>query len=493
MSIKGKLILSNIAMFLVPLFLCIVVFLGIQNLYLKKIHSEYDVSTNLKKRSFIMNPYGELRFINLKKINNVAAKLERSPEKLEDINFLKNVNSEFSKKNSYIIVKKEKKTIFDGGKNESGSTDVNLKLSQSNDRITKMPEFFMSSGELIGREFSIHLSDGTQASMFFIVNTSKLFSIYREFITALIASAILIIIFISGLLTFFVSRSILIPLKSLKKGTENIKNGDLDFEVKSNSKDEIGDLCEAFNDMRKKLKESIELQNQYENNRKELISNISHDLKTPITSIKGYVEGIRDGVADTPEKMEKYINTIYTKSQSMDYLIDELLTYSKLDMNKMHFDFQRIDIKSYMEDLMEEIRFDVEKKKINFSYTNNIKEKAYVKVDVQNINRVIMNIISNSIKYMDKKEGSIAVSMSLKEGEVIIAIKDNGKGISKEALNYIFDRFYREDYSRNSLTGGSGLGLAICKKIIEEHGGRIWAESEENVGTNMCLAIKICD
>lgn len=356
-----------------------------------------------------------------------------------------------------------------------------------------MPEFFMSSGELIGREFSIHLSDGTQASMFFIVNTSKLFSIYREFITALIASAILIIIFISGLLTFFVSRSILIPLKSLKKGTENIKNGDLDFEVKSNSKDEIGDLCEAFNDMRKKLKESIELQNQYENNRKELISNISHDLKTPITSIKGYVEGIRDGVADTPEKMEKYINTIYTKSQSMDYLIDELLTYSKLDMNKMHFDFQRIDIKSYMEDLMEEIRFDVEKKKINFSYTNNIKEKAYVKVDVQNINRVIMNIISNSIKYMDKKEGSIAVSMSLKEGEVIIAIKDNGKGISKEALNYIFDRFYREDYSRNSLTGGSGLGLAICKKIIEEHGGRIWAESEENVGTNMCLAIKICD
>lgn len=277
----------------------------------------------------------------------------------------------------------------------------------------------------------------------------------------------------------------------MRKGTENIKNGDLDFEVKANSKDEIGELCEDFDDMRKKLKESIELQNQYENNRKELISNISHDLKTPITSIKGYVEGIRDGVADTPEKMEKYINTIYTKSQSMDYLIDELLTYSKLDMNKMHFDFQKIDITSYMEDLMEEIRFDVEKKKIKFSYKNNIKGQVIVKIDVQNINRVIMNIISNSIKYMDKEEGKIEVNMYLKGDEVIIGIKDNGKGISKNALSCIFDRFYREDYSRNSLTGGSGLGLAICKKIIEEHGGRIWAESEEKIGTAMWFTIKI--
>ena len=489
MSIKAKLVLSNIAMCFIPLFLCVATFIGLQNLYLQKIYNEYDLNSNLRRKSIVINPYAEIRNINFKKINNIISEIEKSPKKTEDKNFLNNINNELKKKNSYIVIKKEKKVVFDGGK--SSTSDLNLKLPDSKDKISKMPDLFMANNELVGREFLLNFSDGTQGMLIFVIDTSKLFNIYKEFLTVLIISAVLIIILISGLLTFLVSRSILIPLKALRKGTENIKNGDLHFEVKANSKDEIGQLCEDFDDMRKKLKESIELQNQYENNRKELISNISHDLKTPITSIKGYVEGIRDGVADTPEKMDRYINTIYTKSQSMDYLIDELLTYSKLDMNKMHFDFQKINITSYMEDLMEEIRFDVEKKKIRFDYKNNIKGKVNVKIDVQNINRVITNIISNSIKYMDKEKGKIEVSMVLNGDEVIIGIKDNGKGISKDALNYIFDRFYREDYSRNSLTGGSGLGLAICKKIIEEHGGRIWAESEEKVGTGMWFTIKI--
>lgn len=489
MSIKTKLILSNIAMCLIPLLLCVVTFIGLQNLYLKKIHNEYDLNTNLRKKDIVINPYAELRNINFKKINNIISEIEKSPKKTEDKNFLNKINNELEKKNSHIIVKKEKKIVFDGDKNNT--SDLNLKLPISKDNSTRMHNPFISNDGIIEREFLLNFSDGTQGSLIFVIDTSKLFNIYKEFLTVLIISAVLIIILISGLLTFIVSRSILIPLKELRKGTENIKNGDLHFEVKANSKDEIGQLCEDFDDMRKKLKESIELQNQYENNRKELISNISHDLKTPITSIKGYVEGIRDGVADTPEKMDRYINTIYTKSQSMDYLIDELLTYSKLDMNKMHFHFQEIDITSYMEDLMEEIRFDVEKKKIKFDYKNNIKGKVDVKIDVQNINRVIMNIVSNSIKYMDKEEGKIEVSMYLNGDEVVVGIKDNGKGISKDALSYIFDRFYREDYSRNSMTGGSGLGLAICKKIIEEHGGRIWAESEEKVGTGMWFTIKI--
>lgn len=489
MSIRTKLILSNIAMCFIPLILCVVTFIGLQNLYLQKIHNEYDLNSNLRRKSIVINPYAELRNVNFKKINSIISEIEKSPEKIEDRSFFSNINNELEKKNSYIVVKKEKKVVFDGGKNST--PDLNLKIPDAKDKIPKMPDLFMANNELVGREFSLNFSDGTQGILIFVIDTSKLFNIYKEFLTVLIISAVLIIILISGLLTLIVSRSILIPLKALTKGTENIKNGDLDFEVKANSRDEIGQLCEDFDDMRKKLKESIELQNQYENNRKELISNISHDLKTPITSIKGYVEGIRDGVADTPEKMDRYINTIYTKSQSMDYLIDELLTYSKLDMNKMHFDFQKINFTNYMEDLMEEIRFDVEKKKIKFDYKNNIKDNVNVRIDVQNINRVITNIISNSIKYMDKEEGKIEVSMKLYGDEVIVGIKDNGKGISKDALNYIFDRFYREDYSRNSLTGGSGLGLAICKKIIEEHGGRIWAESEEEVGTGMWFTIKI--
>lgn len=487
MSIKAKLVLSNIAMLLVPLILFGITFFGIQSLYLRKIHNEYDISQ--RRRGIILTPY-EIHAINFMKFGKASQSFIKYPDELNDTDLLQKTNDDLLKKNTFIILKKGKNIIFNGEKTKN--KEVVSKVEQLNYKTSdKLGDFFMISSELMGRQYSVHFSDGTEGSIFFIVDTSRLISLYKEFLVELIVSAILIISIMGGLLTFIVSRSILNPLKELKKGTENIKNGDLDFEVKAKSKDEIGNLCEAFNSMRKQLKKSIELQTQYENNRKELISNISHDLKTPITSIKGYVEGIKDGVADSPEKMEKYINTIYTKAQSMDYLIDELLTYSKLDLNKLPFDFKKVDIGIYMEDIMEEFSLDVEKKNFKFSYTNKLPKKISVKLDIQKIGRVLTNIISNSIKYMDKENGKIDVEMKLDKDEVIISVKDNGRGISKEALPYVFDRFYREDSSRNSMTGGSGLGLAICKKIIQEHGGRIWAESEEGVGTNMIFSIKI--
>lgn len=187
------------------------------------------------------------------------------------------------------------------------------------------------------RQIRFAFSDGGSGIIFLVIDTSKLSELSKEFIISIVIAIIAIVSLTSALITFLVSRSILIPLTQLKIGTEKIKDGDLSFEVKAESRDEIGELCNAFDDMRKRLKESVELQLQYEDNRKELISNISHDLKTPITSIKGYVEGIKDGVADTPEKMEKYVNTIYNKAQSMNYLIEELLTYSKLDLKNFRF------------------------------------------------------------------------------------------------------------------------------------------------------------
>ncbi|WP_234124520.1 sensor histidine kinase [Clostridium hydrogenum] len=499
MSIKAKLVLSNIAMLLVPLILFAITFFSIQSLYLTKIHNEYDIVQ--RRRGVIFTPY-EIHAINLMRLGKISQDFAKYPDELNDKDLLRKTNDDLLKKNTFMILKKGKSIIFNGEKTknkeviskveQSNNSEVISKVEQSDYKSSdKLGDFFMVSSELMGRQYSVRFSDGTEGSIFFIVDASRLISLYKEFLVELIISAILIISIMGGLLTFIVSRSILNPLKELKKGTENIKNGDLDSEVKAKSKDEIGNLCEAFDSMRKQLKKSIELQAQYENNRKELISNISHDLKTPITSIKGYVEGIKDGVADSPEKMEKYINTIYTKAQSMDYLIDELLTYSKLDLNKLPFDFKKVDIGNYMEDVMEELSLDVEKKNFKFSYTNKLPKKISVELDIQQIGRVLTNIISNSIKYMDKKNGKIDVEMKLDKDEVIIGVKDNGKGISKEALPYVFDRFYREDSSRNSMTGGSGLGLAICKKIIQEHGGRIWAESEEGVGTNMIFSIKI--
>ena len=304
-------------------------------------------------------------------------------------------------------------------------------------------------------------------------------------------AVLLILVSTNGILTYFVSKSVLRPIQTLKDAANHIKEGNLEFEVKSTSNDEIGELCIAFEKMREKLKESIDVQIQYENNRKELISNISHDLKTPVTAIKGYVEGIIDGVADSPEKMNRYIKTVYTKASDLDKLIDELFLFSKLDLNKLPFDFQEINIKTYLEDCVEELSLDLEENNISFSLKTEAINNPLVLVDIEKLKRVIINIIQNSSKYMNKEKGKIDIILYEEESEVIIEIKDNGQGISGKDIPYIFDRFYRTDISRNSSTGGSGLGLAIVKRIIEGHEGRIWAKSKEGIGTSIFFTLKI--
>ncbi|URZ04859.1 sensor histidine kinase [Clostridium felsineum] len=493
MSIKTKLVLSNIAMCIIPLALCIVTLLGLDSVYTKKLHTYYNIEDRRKRA--LINPYMEIKSINLRQLSELESKAEAIPDNFQDGEFLKSVNAALLEKNSYIVVEKNNKVIFNGSKEDNKDIinkldDYNYNYNADRPQFSKI-ENNSDDSETMVRQIRFAFSDGGSGIIFLVIDTSKLSELSKEFIISIVIAIIAIVSLTSALITFLVSRSILIPLTQLKIGTEKIKDGDLSFEVKAESRDEIGELCNAFDDMRKRLKESVELQLQYEDNRKELISNISHDLKTPITSIKGYVEGIKDGVADTPEKMEKYVNTIYNKAQSMNYLIEELLTYSKLDLKKLPFYFIDIDFVSYMDDLMEEVKFDVEKNNIEFHYDNSIKGKAIVRIDVQNINRVITNIVSNSIKYMDKEHGKILVEMLSSNEDIIVGIKDNGMGISKEALLHVFDRFYREDFSRNTSKGGSGLGLAICKKIIEEHGGKIWAKSQKGNGTEIWFSIKL--
>ena len=179
----------------------------------------------------------------------------------------------------------------------------------------------------------------------------------------------MIVVFITTtLLIYWIYRSVSVPLAKLQKAARNIKEGNLDFEIRQESDDEIGQLCQDFEEMRIRLKESAEEKVQYDKESKELISNISHDLKTPITAIKGYVEGIRDGVASSPEKLDKYIRTIYNKANDMDRLIDELTFYSKIDTNKIPYTFSRINVNGYFRDCAEEVGLDMESRGIELGY-----------------------------------------------------------------------------------------------------------------------------
>lgn len=287
-------------------------------------------------------------------------------------------------------------------------------------------------------------------------------------------------------------RNIIKPLDNLNSAMKKVSEGNLDFSIATEGTDEFSQLCNNFDDMRRRLKESAETQVRYDAENRELISNISHDLKTPITAVKGYVEGIMDGVADTPEKMNRYIRTIYNKANELDRLINELTIYSKIDTNRIPYNFHRINVNDFFSDCVEEIGFDLDAKNIKLKYDNQVNDDTRIIADPEQLRRVISNIINNSVKYMDRDngQGEIAIRISDKEDAIQVEIEDNGKGIAQKDLPNIFDRFYRTDASRNSSQGGSGIGLSIVKKIIEDHGGYIYASSKEGEGTTLHFVLR---
>lgn len=314
--------------------------------------------------------------------------------------------------------------------------------------------------------------------------------ISKHFLIDMFVAILLILIFTSIMLTIWFRRGVFNPINELNVAMNKIKEGDFEYSLETNSQGEIGDLYRNYEDMRLRLKESLAESAEGEKQNRELISNISHDLKTPITAIKGYVEGIMDGVADTPEKMDKYIKTIYNKANDMERLINELTYYARIDNNRIPYNFHRINVADYFRDCLEEVGIDLEQRNIRLNYTNLTQPDTVVIADPEQMKKVINNIISNSVKYMDKPNGEIDIRILDEVDSIRIEIEDNGKGIAQKDLGRIFERFYRTDASRNSAQGGSGIGLSIVKKIIEDHGGYIWATAKEGEGTCMHFVLR---
>jgi signal transduction histidine kinase len=339
--------------------------------------------------------------------------------------------------------------------------------------------------------FDFSFKDQSKGSLFFIREINPFVHFAQKFFPLLLIALLVILILTQTLLTYLVSRSIIRPLNQLKKAAQQIKEGNLEFTLTNTSRDEIGQLSVAFEEMRQQLKESIEKQLKYEENRKELLSNISHDLKTPITTIKGYANGIHDGIADSPEMMEKYIKIICSQAEGMDHLIDELFLFSKLDLKRIPFHYEPVDIGEFLTDFIEELQFDLEKKNILLELNLKALQGIMLPIDREKFKRVLANIINNSVKYMEKPIKTLAIKGETTANNVLIEIKDNGQGIQPDALPYIFDRFYRAEQSRNSNLGGSGLGLAIAKQIVEGHDGVIGVDSRFRESTTISIRLPL--
>ena len=289
---------------------------------------------------------------------------------------------------------------------------------------------------------------------------------------------------------FWIYKRILVPLDKMRIATKKIADGNFDYELDEKDFVEIPFLYNDFEKMRIKLKENEEEKVLSENASRELVSNISHDLKTPLTAIRGYVEGILDGVASSPQKVRDYLTTIYNKTNDMTKLIDELLYYSRVSGNEFSYNFEKTNVKEFFDDYVKDLYLELDTIKINFSYSANVDADTMIDIDREQIKRALNNIVANAVKYMDKEDPEIHFRVKETMDAINIRISDNGRGIDEKDLPHIFERFYRSDASRNTKLGGSGIGLSIVKKVIENHEGSVVAISKSGVGTDIDIVLK---
>ncbi|MGV2940502.1 sensor histidine kinase [Mesobacillus sp. LC4] len=285
--------------------------------------------------------------------------------------------------------------------------------------------------------------------------------------------------------TWHISRTVLHPLKEIYHATEEVIEGNLDYKIRYGKQDEIGRFIQGFNLMREHLKKSIEQRQQYERSRKQLIASISHDLRTPLASIKGYVEGLEDGIAKNEEMQKKYYRVIKSKTDQLDRLIEDLFEFSKFELEQLSIDKNLVNSSEFFQDAFHSAQLDYREVELVLA---GAMPSVSLNIDSGRIKQVMVNLIDNAVKY-----GGTTIIMKIeKQGSFIqVSIKDNGQGISAEDLPNIFNPFFRGEKSRSRESGGTGLGLAIVKYIIETHGGEIQVTSEPGKGSEFTFTLPL--
>ena len=310
----------------------------------------------------------------------------------------------------------------------------------------------------------------------------KVIFIYTLFI-------ILELIIVYFVISYYFNKNIQNPIKELSEYANAIKEKDFEGTYIYYDNNEFRRLSTLLNEIEKNMMIEISKSNIIQESSVKLISDISHDLKTPITTIKGYTEGLIDGIANTKEMQKKYLNNILVKVSDLEILTDNLLIYSKLDLKRIDFNFEEVNIYSFITNIINEIELELSENNAKINIINNA-NNFNVNIDKHKFKRVVLNILSNSQKYRKSEMVNIEVSFENVMNSIVICFKDNGVGISKEDLPYIFSAFYKVDKARTNLKS-SGLGLSISQMIIDGMGGKIWTKSKQNEGTEMFISLDI--
>lgn len=486
-NITTRITLSTVAAIAIPLVILII----FSSIFLSTIASYFDFS------SVTTNTYSTLNQIQWSQtMSSISNELISDDSDSKKIKSVEEFVSPLEELGSVIYIEQNGETFYSTAKKESviekANNIVPIDFSENINYFGENGIVIVSHANADKEKYVVIIANEDYT----VNDASKKYS-PQDVGSLLFGKTGLIIIIIVALfvvsiiaLSFITSRTISKPLQKLAEGADEIANGNLDYVIDYKSTNEIGQTVDSFNKMSRQLKNSLDEQNRMEQSRKEMIAGIAHDLRTPLTSVKGYVEGLMDGIADTPEKQQRYLQTIYSATNDTEKMLDHLLTVSKLELGQVELNSQPTNLNAFLRDCAEDISLELEQQDFDFTFTDNCDNDVMVDLDADRFARVIRNIVSNSVKYTKKDiKGEVRLSVENYEKSVIISISDNGMGVDVKNLNRIFDSFYRADKARSKSGEGSGIGLFVCKQIVELHGGHIWAMGKEGEGLTIHISL----
>ena len=462
MTIKKRLFLSNLFMLLIPALVSVLILalsmLLFVNLFYKQAMDETVHGENTVYLEHLL-------------VKQAEEFLQTDHKVLTDSHLYQTVEK-------YVQTQSIQLQIYDGDA-------LVCSMGDRHEDLAEMPLYMLSNGNVYVEPITIDDHNYTIYIAFFAPVQEM---IVKYLIAVLIILIVIAVLVTNRFLTKFVFRKIEKPLDILISGVHEIQDGNLAYRIRYSNKDEFLPVCQDFNQMAERLQQSIAQTEREERNRKELIAGISHDLRTPLTSIKAYIEGLIEGVAQTPERQQKYMQTIREKANDIDRMVDKLFLFSKLDLGDNPFYPEPIPVAEALHSLVAANAEEYARQGMTV-VLDDIPTDCVVCADPVQFRNAILNLLENSLKYKDDPEVQVRIGCTETSSDATISVTDNGPGVPEEALSKLFDVFYRSDPSRSNPQKGSGLGLAITAKILERFGGSVRAENVQPKGLRIQLTI----
>ena len=378
--------------------------------------------------------------------------------------------------------------VISKGKIQEGSrsehmSDLAERISETDLQNGKTEIFFHRQSPLIVKYDAA--KDSFMAAAHFSESdwkTSAFRNLFQTFLMVFFligTGAIIVLLVLSSFFTRRMNRVVMEPLEKLGKGARRIKDGNLQEDIVYQGEQEFEDVCQVFNDMQHTILADQEQRTKNEKARTDMVAGISHDLRTPLTSVQGYIKGVLDGVADTPDRKNMYLKTAYESTEEMNVLLQKLFDFSRMESGQMPFHMVSVDLGEFTASCVAQKEAVMDPENAEFTMEQDPAWIPEVMLDVDQVRRIFDNLLENSLKYAMVRPVRIQIRVCDTKDYVLLEWKDNGKGVPEEKLDRIFERFYRCDESRNEK--GSGIGLSVVKYIMERHHGKVRAVNDNGL------------